>query len=152
MSHKEKFTEKDLGRLFWRVSYRGVFTQYVVSSLTKDGKGGAWCRVAQLTDLRNDIYTLKEPVLAVAYSTLSPDVFINEEFFIDYEEAKKNSRERFDREVNPLGKYRVARYFDDVFECYMTEVLTKTEATEEMKKLNKSPRHYVSFGICDKFK
>lgn len=66
---------------------------------------------------------------------------------MNLDDAKAHSLARFEKEVNPNGVYRVARYFDDMFEQYVTENMSKKEAREKCNELNKSPRHYVYYGI-----
>lgn len=65
----------------------------------------------------------------------------------DFESAKILSKQLYDKHVAPTSKYKVARYFDDVFECYVTGELTKKEANEKKNLLNKEDRCYVSYGI-----
>ena len=46
-----------------------------------------------------------------------------------------------------MEKYKVSRYFDDVFECYVTGELTIEEAKVKRDELNSKPRYYVSYQI-----
>jgi hypothetical protein len=44
-------------------------------------------------------------------------------------------------------KYKIARYFDDVFEQFVAYNMNKEEAEKKLKLLNRQPRYYVSYEI-----
>lgn len=73
------------------------------------------------------------------------------ELFTDFEEAKKVSKEMWDKEVAPNAMYRVAHYFDDMFEGYVTDVLNKKNAYNAAVKLNEKRKylHYYAIKIVD---
>lgn len=65
------------------------------------------------------------------------------EFFIDFEEAKKVSKERWDKIVAPNALYRVAHFFDDIFEGYLTKPISKREAFEKVKEFRRNRKKYL---------
>jgi hypothetical protein len=71
----------------------------------------------------------------------------SEQYYYDLSEAKKASFDRYMKEVNPNGKYKLARYFDDVFECYVTDEMSKKDAQIKCNEFNSKPRAYVSYGL-----
>lgn len=140
------FNSSDIGKVFWRVEYRGVITQCLIFSINE--KNEAVIKVATLTDFRNEEYKLKNEVDYFGTSTYGIDIIQeNKQYYFDFEMAKKASIERFNKEVNPNGKYRVARYFDDMFECFVTGSLSKKEARLMCDEFNSQPRAYVSYGL-----
>lgn len=139
--------QPEIGHEFFRVEYYGALTKYTIIEIDE-----ANCKfsLTGLTDLSNEEYKLKEDPKPWASSSFNIDLIIenkNGEYFMDLDRAKAHSLARFEKEVNPKGVYRVARYFDDMFEQYVTENMSKKEAREKCNELNKSPRHYVYYGI-----
>ncbi len=82
-----------------------------------------------------------------SYLDNSGKVIDDEEWFSDLEAAKKVAEEKYYKQINPFGKYKVARYFDDCFEAYVTKEISKKEAQEKAAEFNRRKRHYVSYGI-----
>lgn len=143
---RRPFNTTDIGKVFWRVDYQGRLTQLLIHEIKEENK--AVFRLANLTRLIDYEYKLNDVVDYMASSTYGTDViFKSDQYYFDLEEAKKASFERFEKEVNPNGKYRVARYFDDIFEGYASEIMTKKEAKIECDRKNDSQRHYVQFRI-----
>lgn len=64
--------------------------------------------------------------------------------YTDFEEAKKVSEERWDKEVAPNALYRVAYYFDDIFERYVTEPLSKRDAFAKLDDYRKKNVRYLN--------
>lgn len=152
---QKEFTSEDIGKVFWRVEYKGVLSQLLVHEV-KDN-ADAVLRIAHMTNLANDSYNLEEEPdywCSSTYGTRTIRESESNEYFTDYEEAKKASYERYLREVNPFGKYKVAKYFDDHFEGYYKDPVTKEEmiynkkdANIQADKLNSGPRAYVCYRI-----
>ena len=140
------FNSSDIGKIFWRVEYRGVLTQCLIHEVKKNHE--AVIRLATLTDLKNKEYALKSEIEYWSSSTYGTDTLRkSNEFYYDFEEAKKISSERFNKEVNPNGKYKVARYFEDVFEGYIHGEFSKKVAQIKCNELNSKPRSYVNYRI-----
>jgi len=51
------------------------------------------------------------------------------------------------QKITDMHKYKVARYFDDVFEIYVTGELSKDEAQSKCNELNFNSRAYVSYIV-----
>jgi hypothetical protein len=140
------FNSSDIGKIFWRVEYKGVLTQCLIHEVKKNNE--AVVRLATLTDLINEEYNLRSELEYWSSSTYGTDTLRkSNEFYYDFEEAKKISLERFNKEVNPNGKYKVARYFDDVFECYMPNEYPKKVAQIKCNELNLKSKAYISYRI-----
>jgi hypothetical protein len=140
------FNLSDIGKVFWRVEGYGALTQCLIHEIKEDNQ--AVIRLAGLTDLRNQEYNLKTEIEYWGSSTYGTDTLQkSEQYYYDLDEAKKASLERFNKEANPNGKYKVARYFDDIFECYVTDELSKKDAQIKCNEFNSKPRAYVSYGI-----
>lgn len=140
------FNSSDIGKVFWRVESYGVLTQCLIHELKEDNK--AVIRLTVLTDLRNQEYNLKTELEYWGSSIYGTDVLQkSDQYYYDLEEAKKASFERYNKEVNPTGIYKVARYFDDVFECFVTGELSKKDAQIKCNEFNSKPRAYVSYGL-----
>lgn len=137
-----------LGNKFYRVGYKGSLQEYEIIGFKNNFPVYG---IIGLLDLSNDEYKIRARVTEGVFATsnFGIDVMVNNptEWFTDLDIAKITSRERWDKEVDPNGEYRVARYFDDIFEAYVTEVLTKKEAYKKAGKLNKKIRHYVSYQV-----
>ena len=149
------FKASDIGKIFWRVEYRGIMTQCIIHSVNADGD--AIIQLGGLTDLRNEEYKLKdtEDITFGGSSTYGMEYLKRDEYHFDFEEAKTASYERYLREVNPFGECKVARYFDDVFETYVKDPVTKEDlvfnkkdAKAEANRQNDAkPRAYVYYDI-----
>lgn len=139
--------ELEIGQKYYRVQSYGALMEYEVSGFKN---GVPVYSIAGLTDLSNETYKFKDNPLNFGSSTFPLQTILSDnknEWFSDINDAKKVSLERFTMEVNPNGIYRVARYFDDVFECYVTDEISKKEAKGKCDELNKRQRHYVSYSI-----
>ncbi len=140
------FNSSDVGKVFWRVESYGALTQCLINEVKDDGQ--AVIKLAGLTDLRNEEYNLKTEIKYFASSTYGTDCLQkSQQYYYDFEEAKKASFDRYMKEVNPNGKYKVARYFDDVFECFVTELLSKKDAQIKCNEFNSKPKAYVGYGL-----
>jgi len=140
------FNSSDIGKVFWRVGSYGALTQCLIHELKEDNT--AVIRLANLTNLRNQEYNMETEIEYWASSTYGTDVLQeSKEYYYDLEEAKKASLERFNKEVNPNGIYRVARYFDNVFECFVTDELSKKDAQIKCNEFNSKPRAYVRYSL-----
>lgn len=71
------------------------------------------------------------------------------ELYQDFSYACNLSKERWDKEVNPNGRYRVAKYFDDMFDGYVTPVLSKKDTYEIMRKSNLNANYLSRYEIED---
>lgn len=65
----------------------------------------------------------------------------------DFYKAKKYSKELWNKVCAPLSKWRVCKYFDDHFECYVSGALSKKNAYDLKIKLSKSSSPYSCFEI-----
>lgn len=140
------FNSSDIGKVFWRVESYGVLTQCLIHEIKENNE--AVIRLAGLTDLRNGEYRLKTEIEYCGSSTYGTDTLQkSDHYYYDLEEAKKASFDKYMKEVNPNGIYKVARYFDDVFECFVTIELSKKDAQIKCNKFNSKPRAYVSYGL-----
>jgi hypothetical protein len=140
------FNDSDIGKVFWRVEGCGVLTQCLIHEIKEDNQ--AVIRLAMLTDLKNQEYKLKTEIEYWGSSTYGTDTLqSSEQYYFDFEEAKKVSFCWYIKEANPSGKYKVARYFDDVFECYVTDLLSKKDAQIKCNEFNSKPRAYISYGL-----
>lgn len=140
------FNMSDIGKVFWRVGSYGSLTQCVIHEITENNE--AVIKNSLLTDLSNQEYRLNDVIKHRFTSTYGAECLRdNNEYYYNLDEAKKASLERFNKEVNPDGKYRVARYFDDIFEKYETDALPKKEAQLKCNELNSRPRAYVYYAI-----
>jgi len=140
-------TRKGTGKIFYRVEYQGRLSEYKIIEFKNDKPV---YKITQLTDIRNDVYKLipEENRNSIGTSNFGLELIIEDKgFFKSIDDAKKKSLERFNKEVNPNGMYKVARYFDDVWEAYESKELSKTDAKSLARELNQKPRHYVSYGI-----
>jgi len=136
----------DIGKVFWRVESYGALTQCLIHEIKEDNQ--AVIRLAGLTDLRNQEYNLKTEIEYWRSSTYGTDALQkSEQYYYDLSEAKKASFDRYMKEVNPNSKYKVARYFDDVFECYVTDEMSKKDAQIKCNEFNSKQRAYVSYGL-----
>ncbi len=137
----------NIGGKYYRVTYDGVLREY---KIIREEKGVPVYSITQLVSLKDSEYSFIEEPKSFGTSTFSLDIIKNneqKEWFTDLEKAKNVSKERFDKVVNPNGDYRVARYFDDRFEHYVTEIMSKKEAYSEASKLNRKERAYVSYQV-----
>lgn len=138
--------KNEIGSIFYRVEYYGVLSKLEIIGYKNNVP---IYRITPLSDLRNDKWALIEKPTPFSTSNYPLSIVLEktEEYFDDFEKAKQKALDKFEKEVNPNGKYRVAKYFDDVFEKYVTDILTKKEATDKANELNSKPRYYVSYGI-----
>lgn len=139
-----------LGNKFYRVGYNGSLQEYKIIEFKNDEPV---YEIRGLLDLSNEQYKIKTEATGKpkykATSQFGIEVMIKNpnEWFENLDIAKKVSRKRWDIEVDPNGEYRVARCFDDVFEAFVTGILTKKEAYEKKESFNKEIRHYVSYRV-----
>lgn len=140
------FNSSDIGKVFWRVESYGALTQCLIHEIKEDNQ--AVIKLAGLTDLRNQEYKLKTEIKYWGSITCGTDTLKNSnEYYYDLDEAKKASFARYTKEVNPNGKYKVARYFDNVFEYFVTGELSKKDAQIKCNEFNSKPIAYVRYGL-----
>ena len=125
--------ENKIGSFFFRVEYCGVVTKCIIDGYKN---GNPVYNLIGLTNLKDytyriDEFKIKDDHFKSTSNYPIQTVLDNKEgqYFDNFKDAKKNSLERFEKEVNPNGDYRVARYFDDHFEAYVTGVLSKKDAS-----------------------
>lgn len=150
-----EFNADDIGKVFWRVESYGYLSQCLIHAVNE--KKEATIKFMGITDLLNEEYKIKpeEEREYWSSSTYGIHVLKKDGFYLDLDEALKASKARFDLEVNPHGDYKVARYFDDVFETYVKDpktredlVFNKKDAKAEATRQNDAkPRAYVYYGI-----
>jgi hypothetical protein len=137
----------EVGEIYFRVYYDGRMEQLTVKKI-EDGKPTfSLHRLTLITD--HSYKFLDEPVGSCGTTSFDFKVIESKpkEFFGNLGKAKKTSLENFECVVNPNGKYKVARYFDDIFEATVTVAMSKQNAMAEAKKLNARLSCYVSYRI-----
>lgn len=139
--------KNEIGSVFYRVEYKGFLSRLTIVRYKNEIPVYS---IESLTSLKNEEYKIIENPTVFGTSSYSLDLPLSKpyEYFDNIDDAKKKSLERFEKEVNPNGNYKVARYFDSVFEAYVTGILTKKEAREKAIELNKKTRYYVHYDIC----
>lgn len=127
------------------VRYRVVFNGYLekLVSNSKAGKYYVFSLISLMDCTGFEEWKIKENNNNTSnlFQTLS-EISI-QELFSDFEEAKRVSKERWDREVAPNALYRVAYYFDDMFERYVTDPMSKREAFARADELRKKRARYL---------
>lgn len=137
----------EVGNVFYRVQYQGLLTKLEIIEFKNDNPVYA---LTSLVTIKDDVWKFREDPKRHGTSNYPISIMQEKplEYFTVYEDAVQKSLDRFEKEVNPNGNYRVARYFDDMFEAYVTGVLTKKEAKIQVEMFNTStPRHYVQYRI-----
>lgn len=143
---EREFNQSDIGKLFWRVEHSGVMSQYLIEEVHENLT--ATFKIAGMTNISQFEHSFRDEINYWCRSNFGTRVIrSNDEFFLNLDIAKRASKSLFEEEVNPNGVYRVARYFDDMFEAYVTDELSKKDAHSKRDELNKQPRHYVSYGV-----
>lgn len=72
----------------------------------------------------------------------------NRDLIKDIETAKSLSKERWDKNMNPNGKYIVVRYFDDMFDGnVIAEPVSKKDALKILKYCNSKKESLYSYDI-----
>ncbi len=130
----------------YRVQYQGLITEMKLISIN-DNNVGVF-KIRSLISIKDDIW-LEKPREFWGTQTIPLNLFDfnGGEYYEKYFDAKIKSKERFDKEVCPNGDYKVARYFDNVFETYVTGILSKKDAKEKAKEMNGKPKHYIYYDI-----
>jgi len=153
------FKTSDIGKSFWKTEVHGTLTEHYIDSINADDV--ATMRLKTIISTKDEDYVNvpKEEQyfygsVTYAMHTLRNYVLNNPNYFLNLDEALEASAAKYEKEVNPNGQYKVARYFDDVFETYMKDPITKEDmiynkkgARTEAARLNGLPRAYVSYGI-----
>lgn len=125
----------------YRVSYNGYLEKLVSTSKVRA------CFIFSLFNLMDcntfEEWKIKNNNSYPCYQVLSEEGI--SELFTDFEEAKRVSKERWDEVVAPNALYRVAYYFDDIFEKYVTEPLSKREAFEKADEFRKKRAKYLYY-------
>jgi len=153
---KTKFSKRDMGKVFWRVQYKGILIEQKIVEVYESGR--AKFKNRYLTNIK-DGYSINEDAEFSCSQEFGLDIIKHKsEYFTNYNKALKASKERYNREVNPNGKYRVGQYFDDIFEKFVTPEMNKTAAKQKCISLNSFNSRYlvtfkmvpVSIGKCIK--
>ena len=145
-----KWKRARLGAAFYRVEYCGHLKEYKI----KGFKGGepVYNIRGPLAHVGEEYIPMSVEECESSFGTSSFGLEVMREnpaeWFVSLKKARSASRRRWAEEVNPNGDYRVARYFDDIFEVYVTDILSKKEAYAQAEQLNKGPRAYVCYRIC----
>ena len=135
--------KEEIGTVFYRLNSQGRMHEYTIIG-TDNGE----CKYQSisLTSFKDDIYRFERGTVEGKLSF--PISVVNEkteEYYDSLEDAKEISMKRFNRQINPNGEYRVARYFDDHFECFVIGILTKKEARDKIDTFKNG--HYVSYSV-----
>lgn len=138
---------------FYVVSYNGILQHY--KKIGYDEKNvPKWSSMSMMDCSKYEEWKIIEiksdeckckfvSIFTEEYAKTIDGFFIKE----DFELAKISSMELYNKYFAPNSKYKVARYFDDVFECYVTGELNKKDADEKKQSLNKKTRCYVYYDI-----
>lgn len=124
----------------YRVRYNGY-----LEKLVSESKAGKYFVFSVGSPMDCNIFEewkiKEENVSRHGYQTLTKESI--SELFSDFEEAKRVSKEKWDKDVAPNALYRVAYYFDDIFERYVTEPMTKKEAFAKADELRMKRYSYL---------
>ena len=115
-----------------------------------------WHQVFCLSGCQDDEWKLEDDISLpkdyLGKCELSEEYIKNNmEIFYEYKDfdiAAKKSKELWDNFYKPSSLYKVAQYFDDIFEHYVSEAMSKKDARKEQDRLNNSNKRYlVSYEI-----
>lgn len=128
------------------VKYRVVFNGYLekLVSNSKAGKDYVFSLIGLMDCNMFEEWKIKVDNNSTSklFQILSEDSI--SKLYTDFEEAKEVSKERWDKEVAPNALYRVAHYFDDMFEGYVTEPLSKRDAFAKLDDYRKKNFRYLN--------
>lgn len=136
----------------YRVGWDGHLAKVICNTRTRYGYKCVFENLMNCTHIENwNIKTqgsIKDLYQNSWYSIISENNF--QDYYKDFEEAKKVSKERWDETYAPNALYRVVCYFDDVFDKYITEPIDKKTAYERACDLDSQakPMYYYSIEKC----
>lgn len=128
------FNGSDIGKIYFRVLHQGQLELCLIRKITETNKAIIHCY--SLSSFQQDVFSLIEP--AYLYSSeYTSNVLRNEkEYLFSLEKAINKSLENFYLNVCPHGAYKVALYFDDVFQYFITGNLSKKQAEVKRSELS----------------
>lgn len=132
------------GEIWFQVNYRGGILPMMVIEEFNDGRKKfrySDKSIAIVDELSHSFVEDWEFKPGMFTSTFNPHE--STDMFQDVEIAKAKSLELFEKNVNPNGIYRVAKYFDDVFDGYVTEPMSKAEALNALKPYAERGRNSI---------
>lgn len=141
------FNASDVGKIYFRVLHQGQLELCLIRKITETNRAIIHCY--SLSSFEQDVFSLIAPAYSHS-SEYSSDVLKNEkEYFYSLEEAVNKSLEKIYLDVCPHGTYKVAVYFDDVFQNFITGNLSKKQAEIKRSELSaKKPQGSLySYGI-----
>lgn len=137
---------EDYQKQFPIVKYRVLFNGYLEKLVlnSKAGKDYVFSLIGLMDCNMFEDWKIKEDNNSTSklFQTLSENSI--SKLYTDFEEAKKVSKERWDKEVAPNALYRVARYFDNIFDGYVTEPLSKRKAFAKLDDYRKKNVRYLN--------
>ena len=138
---------------FYKVEWNGVLLKYHKIGVDKDNIP-KWTSKNMMDCNQFEEWKIKEVSFNewIGYSTFSEDYAINkiERSFINLEDAKKVSKELWNEHFAPNAKYRVVRYFDNIFDGYESDILSKRDAYERMESIPKRYLYSYELKIVNK--
>lgn len=138
------------GKIFYRVEYNGVITALKVIEEMPNGDKKMACSKTALTRITElghsfvDEWTFEPSGATQEFNPEKPEYM--DRFFLDLGTAKEKSLENFQKHYNPSAMYRVAKYFDDVFDGYVSQAMPKADALQKVKEF-KGSALYTRFRI-----
>ena len=141
-------TPQEIGKKYWFVSYDGAITEAEIISV--DNKGVIVWKRRGITNFSNDTYKIideESSLTSTSKYTLEEFAKYYSKYSDDFDIAIQFSKELFEKVINPNGIYKVAQDFDNVFEKYVSEHLSKADARIRKTELEAKKRHLVSYRL-----
>ena len=145
--------KKPNGLIFYRVEYNGVITALKVLEELPNGDkkmAGSNEALTKITPFEISFVDDWAFCPSIWTQTFNPEKPEYEgKFFTDVALAKAKALENFQKDARPNDLYRIARYFDDVFDGYVRESdgpMSKQKALERLKEY-KNNSIYTRFRI-----
>lgn len=136
---------------FYKIEWNGVLFKYHKVGITEEGIP-KWASKSLMDCNQVEDWKIKEVDFEewLGYSTFSEDyaMKMNRFYSIDnFEEAKAESKRLWDEIIAPNALYKVAKYFDNIFDGWITEPMSKKLAKEKADGLNTGTRYLCSYEI-----
>ncbi len=148
MEQKTTETTQEIGKKYWFISYDGAITEAEIISVNDEGVI-LWKRRA-ITNFSNDTYKIideESSLTTTSKYTLEEFAKFHSKYSDDFDIAIQFSKELFEKVINPNGIYKVAQDFDNVFEKYVSEPVSKAHAKIRKTELEAKKRHLVSYRL-----
>lgn len=147
----DMFEKCDVNSVFYRVCYGGHVQ--VLTVLDVNDKKEATFLLESISKFTDQGIVYFDSPQKSKYRATSKYGFniikpkLGTEYFTNLEDAKKASKTYYEKENPPNAKYRVSRYYDGIFETYVSGELNKSEANKICCERNKEPRYYVQYRV-----